>query len=70
MVSAGPDGKTKQRRMMMNRYLVELHGSSYGNHKTWRVVSEVGQRIGNGFDYGSISDYNENIVGEFSVTGM
>ena len=23
---------------MMNRYLVELHGSSYGNHKTWRVV--------------------------------
>ena len=54
---------------MSDRYAVELHGSSYGNHKTWRVVSEVGQRIGNGFDYGSISDYNGNTVGGFSVTG-
>ena len=23
---------------MSDRYVVELHGSSYGNHKTWRVV--------------------------------
>ena len=23
---------------MSDRYMVELHGSSYGNHKTWRVV--------------------------------
>ena len=23
---------------MSDRYFVELHGSSYGNHKTWRVV--------------------------------
>ena len=53
---------------MSDRYIVELHGSSY-KHKTWRVISEVGQRIGNVFDYGSISDYNENTVGEFSVTG-
>ena len=36
-VSAGPDGKTKQMGMMMNRYLVELHCNSY-KHKTWRVV--------------------------------
>ena len=36
-VSAGPDGTTKQMGMMMNRYLVELHCSSY-KHKTWRVV--------------------------------
>ena len=54
---------------MSDRYIVELHGSSYSKHKTWRVISEVGQRIGNVFDYGSISDYNENTVGEFSVTG-
>ena len=38
MAWVGPDGTTKQRGTMMNRYLVELHGSSYGNHKTWRVV--------------------------------
>ena len=68
MAWVGPDGTTKQMEMMMNRYFVEQHSSSY-KHKTWRVISEVGQRIGNGFDYGSISDYNENTVGEFSVTG-
>ena len=38
MALVGPDGTTKQMEMTMNRYLVELHGSSYGNHKTWRVV--------------------------------
>ena len=38
MVSAGPDGTTKQREMIMNRYFVEQHGSSYSRHKTWRVV--------------------------------
>ena len=38
MVSVGPDGTTKQIGMTMNRYSVELHGSSYGRHKTWRVV--------------------------------
>ena len=37
MVSAGPDGITKQRKMTMNRYSVEYHGG-HGNHKTWRVV--------------------------------
>lgn len=37
MAWVGPDGTTKQRGMTMNRYLVELHGSSYKN-KTWRVV--------------------------------
>ena len=40
MAWVGPDGTTKQRGTMMNRYLVELHGSSYGNHKTWRVVRQ------------------------------
>ena len=45
MVSAGPDGKTKQRRIMMNRYLVELHGSSYSRHKTWRVVRQYDRCI-------------------------
>ena len=45
MVSADPDGTTKQRRMMMNRYLVEQHGSSYGNHKTWRVVRQYDKCI-------------------------
>ena len=40
MVSADPDGMTKQMEMIMNRYFVELHGSSYGNHKTWRVVRQ------------------------------
>ena len=25
---------------MSDRYMVELHGSSYGNHKTWRVVRQ------------------------------
>ena len=52
---------------MSYRYFVEQHSNSH-KHKTWRVISEVGQRIGNVFDYGSISDYNENTVGEFSVT--
>ena len=37
MVSAGPDGITKQKKMTMNRYSVEYHGG-HGNHKTWRVV--------------------------------
>ena len=45
MVSVGPDGTTKQMRMMMNRYLVEVHGSSYGNHKTWRVVRQYDRCI-------------------------
>ena len=45
MVSAGPDGITKQRKMTMNRYSVELHGSSYGNHKTWRVVRQYDKCI-------------------------
>ena len=53
---------------MSYRYIVEQHSNSH-KHKIWRVISEVGQRIGNGFDYGSISDYNGNTVGEFSVTG-
>ena len=44
MVSAGPDGTTKQRRMMMNRYLVELHCNSY-KHKTWRVVRQYDRCI-------------------------
>lgn len=34
-----------------------------------RVISEVGQRIGNGWDSGSISDHNGNTVGEFSIKG-
>ena len=55
--------------LMSYRYIVEQHSNSH-KHKIWRVISEVGQRIGNGFDYGSISDYNENTVGEFSVTVM
>ena len=38
MAWVGPDGTTKQMGMTMNRYLVELHCSSYGNHKTGRVV--------------------------------
>ena len=32
---------TKMRMMgikMSDRYIVELHGSSYSKHKTWRVV--------------------------------
>ena len=37
MAWVGPDGTTKQMGMIMNRYLVELHCSSY-KHKTWRVV--------------------------------
>ena len=45
MASAGPDGITKQRRMTMNRYFVEQHGSSYGNHKTWRVVRQYDRCI-------------------------
>ena len=45
MAWVGPDGTTKQRGTMMNRYLVELHGSSYGNHKTWRVVSQYDKCI-------------------------
>ena len=45
MAWVGPDGTTKQRGTMMNRYLVELHGSSYGNHKTWRVVRKYDKRI-------------------------
>ena len=53
---------------MSYRYIVEQHSNSY-KHTSWRVVSVVGQRIGYVFDYGSISDYNENTVGEFSVTG-
>ena len=45
MAWVGPDGTTKQRGTMMNRYLVELHGSSYGNHKTWRVVRQYDRCI-------------------------
>ena len=45
MAWVGPDGTTKQRGTMMNRYLVELHGSSYGNHKTWRVVRQYDKCI-------------------------
>ena len=52
---------------MSYRYFVEQHSNSH-KHKIWRVISEVGQRSGNGFDYGSMCDYNENTVGEFSVT--
>ena len=29
----------------MNRYSVEQHGSSYGNHKTWRVVRQYDKCI-------------------------
>ena len=45
MAWVGPDGTTKQKGTMMNRYLVELHGSSYGNHKTWRVVRKYDKCI-------------------------
>ena len=45
MAWVGPDGTTKQRGTMMNRYLVELHGSSYRNHKTWRVVRQYDKCI-------------------------
>ena len=45
MVSADPDGTTKQMEMIMNRYFVEQHGSSYGNHKTWRVVRQYDKCI-------------------------
>ena len=45
MVLVGPDGTTKQMEMMMNRYFVEQHGSSYGNHKTWRVVRQYDKCI-------------------------
>ena len=45
MAWVGPAGTTKQRGTMMNRYLVELHGSSYGNHKAWRVVRQYDRRI-------------------------
>ena len=45
MAWVGPDGTTKQKGTMMNRYLVELHGSSYGNHKTWRVVRQYDRCI-------------------------
>lgn len=44
MVSAGPDGITKQRKMTMNRYSVEYHGG-HGNHKTWRVVRQYDKCI-------------------------
>ena len=30
---------------MSDRYMVELHGSSYGNHKTWRVVRKYDKCI-------------------------
>ena len=30
---------------MSDRYVVELHGSSYGNHKTWRVVRKYDKCI-------------------------
>ena len=30
---------------MSDRYMVELHGSSYGNHKTWRVVRQYDRCI-------------------------
>ena len=45
MAWVGPDGTTKQMEMIMNRYFVEQHGSSYGNHKTWRVVRQYDRRI-------------------------
>ena len=45
MAWVGPDGTTKQMGMTMNRYLVELHGSSYGHHKTWRVVRQYDRCI-------------------------
>ena len=45
MVSVGQDGTTKQMEMIMNRYFVEQHGSSYGNHKTWRVVRQYDRCI-------------------------
>ena len=45
MAWVGPDGMTKQMGMITNRYLVELHGSSYGNHKTWRVVRQYDRCI-------------------------
>ena len=31
--------------LMSDRYMVELHGSSYGNHKTWRVVRQYDRCI-------------------------
>ena len=45
MAWVGPDGTTKQMEMIMNRYFVEQHGSSYGNHKTWRVVRQYDRCI-------------------------
>ena len=30
---------------MSDRYMVELQGSSYGNHKTWRVVRQYDRCI-------------------------
>ena len=30
---------------MSDRYFVEQHGSSYGNHKTWRVVRQYDKCI-------------------------
>ena len=30
---------------MSYRYIVEQHGSSYGNHKTWRVVRQYDKCI-------------------------
>ena len=30
---------------MSDRYMVEQHGSSYGNHKTWRVVRKYDKCI-------------------------
>ena len=30
---------------MSDGYMVELHGSSYGNHKTWRVVRKYDKCI-------------------------
>ena len=30
---------------MSDRYMVELHGSSYGNHNTWRVVRQYDRCI-------------------------
>ena len=42
--------KTHTKMMMMgmkmsDRYVVELHGSSYSKHKTWRVVRQYDRCI-------------------------
>ena len=31
--------------LLSDMYMVELHGSSYGNHKTWRVVRQYDRCI-------------------------